>query len=101
MQNAPSIPDGLYITSTGNETVEINGGQVTFHIELIGKHAGQMFDRSYKYRLRTNGQFHPYPVRSVDAVFGIGKFEWLWDGTHIVQKNSTTDEVMQEFSRKP
>ena len=71
---------------------------LAFHILLTGPRAGQVFDRSYSYRLR-GGRLEPYPVRDADAVFGIGAFTWTWNGDRIVQHDRGTGAVLQEFSR--
>jgi len=98
VSTSPTIPEGRYEDPTGDESVSVQDDQITFDIVLIGKKAGQRFQRTYSYRLRPNGLLQPYPVRSVDAVFGIGNFEWVWDGSTLAQNNKSTHELIQAFT---
>lgn len=93
-----SLPTGVFSNSSGDQTVTVSEGQVAFHIQLTGTREGQVFDRAYKYRLRGD-RLEPYPVRDVDAVFGIGAFTWRWDGERIEQHDRSTGALLQEFAR--
>jgi len=94
------VEEGLYSNPFGDQTLSVHGDQLTVHLELIGSRSGQMFDRTYRFRVLTGGELQPYPVRSVDGVFGIGQFKFVWDGSHIVQRERATDIVIQEFTRR-
>ncbi|MFH1467129.1 MAG: hypothetical protein ABIO70_22285 [Pseudomonadota bacterium] len=101
MPDTPPIPDGVYANPSGQETLTFGEGQMTVHIVLIGQYAGQQFDRSYAYRQLEGGWIQPHPVRTADAVFGVGNFGWRWDGTSITQTEYGTGRVLQEFRRGP
>lgn len=93
------LPTGVYANPDGDETITITDDQIAFHIELIGKKAGQTFDRSYKYRVMESGQIQPYPVREADGVYGIGNFTFHWNEGAILQRASSSKQDLQTFSR--
>lgn len=101
LSDTPPIPDGVYANPSGQETLTFWEGQMAVHIVLIGARAGQQFDRSYAYRQVEGGRLQLHPVRSVDAVFGVGNFGWRWDGASITQTEAATGRVLQEFTRGP
>ncbi|MSQ03798.1 MAG: hypothetical protein EXR71_18245 [Myxococcales bacterium] len=90
----------MFVNTTGDQTITVSEDALTFHIVLIGKRAGQVFDRSYKYRLRDDHKIEVFPVRDVDAVFGIGNFTWTENQGRIEQRQRGTDTVLQEFVRR-
>ncbi len=91
------IPDGVYANPSGEQTVTVSADQVRFHVTLIGSRAGQVFERDYAYALSATGEVVPRPVRSIDGVFGIGTFRFVWDGQRIRQYERATGELLQDF----
>lgn len=85
------IPDGTYVEASGKERITVRGPEIHFYV-VIRSDPDEFLDRTYGYTVWPNGRLQPNPVRSADAVFGVGQFDWYWDGKNIVQKTRETDE---------
>lgn len=100
------IEDGVYLNPSKLEMVEVRGRTIEFKIRVSDDLMQQRnIHRKYQnYTLLANGSFWPTPtvstpIRSADYLFGVGRFEWFWDGTHITQKNPKTGGMVT-FARE-
>jgi hypothetical protein len=84
------IPVGSYCF--GIECLLVAQSKISFHIKL-DKQIDEMITREYKYTVLSDGRIQPFPLRSVDAVLGVGKFDWYWDGQNINRTNPKTNET--------
>jgi hypothetical protein len=84
--NSP-VTNGVYRESTKVETVSIQGEEIEFQILVPYGKEERLIKRKYKYDLLP-GSYIRVSASSNDAVFvfGIMKYEWLWDGKAIVRK---------------
>ena len=94
-RNRP-IPDGTYVEPSGVERITVRGEEIHFYV-VIRHDPDEFLDRTYdSYSVWPNGTLQPFSMRSADAVFGVGQFDWSWDGENIVQKKREGDEVVLE-----
>lgn len=84
------VPVGSYFF--GNEYLLVAQSKISFHIKL-DKQTDEMIAREYEYTVLPDGRIQPFPLRSVDAVLGVGKFDWYWDGKNINRKNPKTKDI--------
>ena len=92
------IPDGTYVASKSEQRITVTGSTIHFYVRLNESSAGPgMLERTYQYTVLRDGRVQPYPVRSADAVFGIGKFDWYWDGEKILQRDPRSAELITSF----
>lgn len=94
------IENGTYIARSGEDRISVRDEEMHFVLTLTEDGEERVLDRSYSYTVLQNGRIQPHPVRSADAAFGIGRFDWYWDGKEIVQKAPSGAEV-NRFVRQP
>jgi len=94
------IEDGTYFARSGKDSISVRGEEMRFVLTIKGDGREQTFNRSYRYTVLRDGRIQPHPVRSADAIFGIGQFDWYWDGKEIIQKIPDGAEV-NRFTREP
>jgi hypothetical protein len=80
------VPDGTYETSSKEEAVTIEGGKITFRV-FVDDARTQLSNRSSEFDVWPEGKIVPHPLASQEMLTGIGKFEWRWDGSAIVQSD--------------
>ena len=90
------IPDGVYSNTNGAETITIAEEQIHFQILITG-HA-EVFDHPYDFKLQEDGRIQPRILISTHALY-LREFQWYWDGTTILQRESETNKLIQEFKR--
>jgi len=95
------IPDGTYVNSSGEEKISVRGPDVHFFIRRGVGGGDEFLDGSYTYSVLPDGEIQPYPMKSGDAILGVGQFIWYWDGKNIVQHDSRSPDSIQTFTRKP
>jgi len=97
------IPDGTYVEPSGREIITVHGPEIRFNIVISVEGPDKFLDRAYGYAVLPDGRIQPKPVRSADAAFGVGRFDWYWDGRNIVQKTRGPDRNQQVrlFTPKP
>lgn len=91
------ISVGTYFTDDlpGEEIVVLQS-EIRFFIR-VNK---DFVDRKYKYTVLPDGRIQPYPMTSSDAIFGVGMYDWYWDGNTIIQKNPKTGKTVK-FQHRP
>jgi hypothetical protein len=94
------IENGTYIARSGEDRISAQDEDLHFVLTITEDGQQRVFDRSYSYTVLPDGRIQPHPVRSADAVFGIGRFDWYWDGNEIIQKAPSGAEV-NRFVRQP
>ena len=86
VQRTP-LPNGIYQPTNGPERVIVQGQKIRFIVQLDTKRTN-LFDQTYEnHSVWPNGKIQPFPMREADAILGIGRFYWLWDGTNINRTN--------------
>lgn len=95
------IADGTYSMSSGEERIVVRQSEMHFVIRIDRDGQKKILDRTYGYTVLPDGRIQPHPVRSADAVFGVGSFDWYWDGTRIIQKDPKSNEPINSFARRP
>jgi len=98
-----SIPDGTYVEPSGKETITVHGSEIRFNIVISDDGPDKVLDRTYGYAVLPDGRIQPKPVRSADAAFGVGRFDWYWDGKNITQKarGPAKNQRVKLFTLKP
>jgi hypothetical protein len=94
------IENGTYVARSGDDRISVRDEEMHFVLTITEGGQQRVFDRSYSYTVLQDGRIQPHPVRSADAVFGIGRFDWYWDGKEIVQKAPSGAEI-NRFVRHP
>tara|TARA_B100000767_G_C19288714_1_gene338482 strand:- start:23 stop:391 length:369 start_codon:yes stop_codon:yes gene_type:complete len=85
------ITPGEYAVADSREFIFINGNTIKFH--LYDKKNSVFFEKEYKYSLLADGKIQPYPMTSVDAIYGIGKFDWYLKEGDIHMKDPKTKKM--------
>lgn len=89
-----TIPSGSYEDPTGKQRVIVRGKEIRFVIRLEDDNSN-LFDQTYDdYSIWPNGRLLPFPITSVDAAFGVGRFDWSWDGKSIVRQKHKSQEIL-------
>lgn len=101
MKTAATIPNGIYSKTPGDERISVNGPNIHFTIQIVRDGSRTMVNRDCQYEVGSDGRIRPFPLRSADAVFGVGSFDWYWDGGSILQKDPRTGDILGSFVRTP
>ena len=99
--DSSAIENGTYFAKSGKDRISVEDEKIRFVLTITVSGEQRLLDKSYGYELRSDGRIRPHPVRSADAVFGVGRSKWYWTGGEIVQKDLGTDEVLNRFARRP
>ena len=99
MEDNHPIVDGVYAEAAGNEKITVAGSRIHFYIRISGDDQDRILDTAYGYTVLPDGAIQPKPVRSADAAFGVGAFDWYWDGTDILQESPSSDVPPRRFVR--
>jgi hypothetical protein len=90
------ILEGSYQNPLSDEYVTVQKSKIRFHINLRNEKGEKLLDQEYQYySVWTNGRILPRPLRSVDAVYGVGRYDWYWNGEAILRKDPKTGETAQ------
>lgn len=93
------IENGTYRARSGEGTISVRDQEIHFVVTIEHEGNQQVLDRKYSYTVLPNSRIQPYPVRSVDAAFGIGRYDWYWEGGEIVQRNPDGGADIETFVR--
>ena len=86
------LPRGKYISDENQEYVIVSGAEVKFHLFDIEQ---QVFlKKRYKHSIYSDGRIQFYPNTSVEAVYGIGRYDWFWKGDKIERIDPKTKIIM-------
>lgn len=85
------IIPGKYSVTDSREFIFINGNTIRFH--LYDDKNGAFFEKEYKYSLLSGDKIQPYPMTSVDAIYGIGKYDWYLKEGDIHMKDPKTEKM--------
>jgi hypothetical protein len=77
----------------------VSESEIRFKI-MFGSDGGIPVDRTYKYEVWPNGRVQPFPMASEEAVSGIGKFDWQWDGSQITQTDPRNGSLPPKVFRR-
>lgn len=74
------MESGTYKLSESEEFVSVTTNVIIVH--LYNSEKNQFIDKQYNYSVLPDQRIQFYPLTSVDAAFGIGKYDWfLKDGS--------------------
>ena len=92
-----SIAEGTYVSPEGSESVTVDGGTMRFVVKH-GRYEGMTLDKACSYFLSEDGRIRAYPMSSVEAVNGVGYWDWYWEQDRIVQVDR--NNVRKHFVRR-
>jgi hypothetical protein len=92
------LPGGTYQDASGMQRIIVRGEAIDFRL-LSGLRTNVYFKSYPKHEVWGNGRIQPSPMASSDFEAGIGRYDWRWDGTGIVQKDSQSGDITL-FSRR-
>jgi hypothetical protein len=95
------IENGTYLARSGEGKISVRDQEIHFIVTISHEGRKEVLDRRYNYTVLPDGRIQPHPVRSVDAAFGIGRYDWYWEGGEIVQRNPDGGADINTFVRKP
>ena len=87
-----TVTAGRYVGSNPAETVTVDDSKIVFAIKIGSGEIHPIVTREYDYTVNSDDRIQPYPMTSVDAGLGIGRFDWWWDGDVIVREDPRTGE---------
>jgi hypothetical protein len=93
MAEERTISNGTYLDPSGEQKIIVRDSRIHFLIALEKGRADRRLDREYDYSVDPDGRIQPRPLVSSDAVLGVAKFDWRWDGKVISQSDPATKEV--------
>lgn len=82
----PPVPNGTYVTSSKEEAITVDGRKINFRV-FVDDGQTQLSNRSSDFDVWPDGKIVPHPLASQEMLIGIGKFDWRWDGSAIVQSD--------------
>ena len=99
VENLDQVPLGLYISSDGNEYIEIKSqNQVAFHLKnrALGRGIVDKTDTCYLYTDTNTGKSYiaQSGTTSVDAAYGIRQYQYEWKNKTIVVSEQGTGKII-------
>ncbi len=88
---------GNYVSGDGDERVAVIDSEICFHVRIRDEDPTSYIDRTYSYSVQQDGRIRVRPMRSVDAVYGVGRFRWYWDGQKIIQEDPKSGRALKQF----
>ena len=92
MANERLIKEGKYIFN--KEYLLVSKDKIIFYIKL-DKNKKIFIKREYKYSISSDNIIRLFPMRSVDMVFGIGKFNWYSKENKIIRTDFKTKQTIK------
>jgi len=89
-----TLPSGMYRASTNDQRVLVQGRQIRFWIVLEESRTNLHKEAFPDHSVWPNGRLQSFPMREAEAVLGVGRFDWSWDGTNILRRNGRTGEII-------
>jgi hypothetical protein len=77
----------------GEERLFVAQTTIRFYVKME-ENSNVFISREYKYTVQSDGRIQPFPMRSADAVLGVGKYDWHWDKSKIVKADPKTNELI-------
>jgi hypothetical protein len=93
------IPIGTYVTPSGDESVSAFESELHFRVRVDEKHPERLIDRTFSYTVEKDGEIIPHTMTSIEAAFGVGRYDWYWDGETIIRRDWRSGETAN-FTRK-
>ena len=96
------LPPGEYVTDDGQERITVgDSGSIRFQVRVEGNKSVEMTDREFgAHQVWSRSQtIRPQPLTNNDALYGIGKYTWLWKYGKIA-KISKSGQVLAWFTPK-
>ncbi len=97
--HGPPIPAGTYVSPTVEEQEIVREDTIRFRIRLA--EGEPLVDRQYDFHVTTDGRIQPYPMTSVDAGLGVGRFEWRLRGGAILREERRTGATTRFVADAP
>jgi hypothetical protein len=94
------IKPGKYLSPSGDEGITVFESRMRFQIRLPVENREVSLDKTYSYTALDNGRIEPLGITSEEWVFGIGRFDWFWNGETITQKDTRSEAPTKIFRRK-
>jgi hypothetical protein len=91
--HGPTVTPGRYESGDGAESVTIEGSAGRFHVRVGPPGRETIVTREYEFSVGQDGRIQAHPLRSVEAAFGVGRYDWWWDGEKIVREDPRTGSV--------
>ena len=91
---------GTYSSPSGDEEIVVSESKIRFKIRLNDSNGNRALDKTYDYTVESDGRLETVGVTSVDAAFGVGRFDWYWDGEKITQKDTRSNAPAKVFMLK-
>ena len=103
VENLDQIPSGSYISSDGNEYIEINPrNQVTFHLKNRASGRGNIdkTDTCCLYTDTNTGKCYiaQSGTTSVDAAYGIRQYQYEWKDKTIIVSEQGSGTIIDAFT---
>ncbi len=95
-----AMPSGLYVSGDGEERITVEASRrIRFQVRLDETDPDRLFDREYEsYSIWPESRrLQPFPMRSADALLGLGRYDWLWKDGKIAKTDPKTGEVIAWF----
>ena len=97
-----SLPPGEYVSDDGRERITVeDSGRIRFRVRVDGSGTGELTDRAFdNHQIWAQSKtIRPVPMKTRDAVHGVGKYTWRWrDGR--IAKTSKSGKVLAWFARR-
>jgi hypothetical protein len=95
------IPDGVYRSASGNDSIEIAGRKVRFSLHVREPAGSDFIVKEYNYSVYPDGRLQPSFMNSSNALGGpVGRYAWYWDGTVIKRRDATGTEPSVAFTKE-
>ncbi len=89
------IPDGVYLEPKKIESVTATGDELTFKIYVSRGQEKAILERKYKYSVSGDGKIRVVgSSNDTGLVFGVLRYDWLWDGKTIVRKDPKSGDTV-------
>lgn len=93
-----SIPSGVY--KSGSEKIAIEGERAVLDV-LVAKESGlEMQHREYGYFVDKAGRITWRTITSNDALMGVGRYDWTWNGSDRISKKDTRSKAENVFIKE-
>ena len=100
VSTGPELPAGTYRCSATQETLEVSGHRIRFHLKLDIDQGSSWHDSTTGYFLDVGSKkILPNQMTSAEAFDGAGRFEWRWNGTTIERRDRRQSSAAVLFVR--
>jgi hypothetical protein len=93
------IPPGRYVGQPGGDVIEVSETELRFLLSGTPHEPKRRTDRVYQYTVLSDRRIQPYPMASEDALYGVGAWDWRWNGAAIEQRDLRSGSTIQRFTK--